>query len=68
MARDLRSRFGSLRAEQMSRNADLDLINLTKKYGDTVAVDDISLKIPSGTYCCLLGPSGCGSGIARAGG
>jgi len=44
----------------MSRNADLDLINLSKKYGDTVAVDDISLKIRSGTYCCLLGPSGCG--------
>ena len=44
----------------MSRNADLELINLTKKYGDTIAVDDISLKIQSGTYCCLLGPSGCG--------
>jgi putative spermidine/putrescine transport system ATP-binding protein len=44
----------------MSRNADLDLINVTKKYGDTVAVADISLKIRSGTYCCLLGPSGCG--------
>lgn len=44
----------------MSRNADLELINVTKKYCDTVAVDDISLKIRSGTYCCLLGPSGCG--------
>jgi len=44
----------------MSRNADLVLINVTKKYGETVAVDDISLKILAGTYCCLLGPSGCG--------
>jgi putative spermidine/putrescine transport system ATP-binding protein len=44
----------------MTRSADLELINVTKKYGDTVAVDDISLKIRSGTYCCLLGPSGCG--------
>jgi putative spermidine/putrescine transport system ATP-binding protein len=25
-----------------------------------VAVDGINLKIPAGTYCCLLGPSGCG--------
>jgi len=25
-----------------------------------MAVDGIDLKIPKGTYCCLLGPSGCG--------
>ncbi len=33
---------------------------MTKRYGTTVAVDSISLKVPAGTYCCLLGPSGCG--------
>jgi putative spermidine/putrescine transport system ATP-binding protein len=44
----------------MSRAADLEIVSVTKKYGDTVAVDDISLKIAAGTYCCLLGPSGCG--------
>ncbi len=39
---------------------DVELIKLTKRYGDTLAVDRVDLKIPAGTYCCLLGPSGCG--------
>ncbi|ACL55147.1 ABC transporter ATP-binding protein [Methylobacterium nodulans] len=39
---------------------DIELVGLTKRYGDTLAVDAISLKIRSGSYCCLLGPSGCG--------
>ncbi|RZK93857.1 MAG: ABC transporter ATP-binding protein, partial [Methylobacterium sp.] len=38
----------------------VELIQLTKRYGTTLAVDAIDLKIPSGAYCCLLGPSGCG--------
>ncbi|WP_375462365.1 ABC transporter ATP-binding protein [uncultured Methylobacterium sp.] len=38
----------------------VELIGLTKRYGATLAVDAIDLKIPSGSYCCLLGPSGCG--------
>ncbi|MEM8664621.1 MAG: ABC transporter ATP-binding protein [Pseudomonadota bacterium] len=38
----------------------LELVRLTKRYGSTVAVDAIDLKIPAGTYACLLGPSGCG--------
>jgi putative spermidine/putrescine transport system ATP-binding protein len=44
----------------MGRAANLELVGVTKRYGTTVAVDDISLKIAAGTYCCLLGPSGCG--------
>ncbi|HZD91613.1 MAG TPA: ABC transporter ATP-binding protein [Pseudolabrys sp.] len=44
----------------MTRAADLELASVEKRYGDTVAVDRISLKISAGTYCCLLGPSGCG--------
>ena len=39
---------------------DVELIAVTKRYGDTVAVDRISLRIPRSSYCCLLGPSGCG--------
>ena len=41
-------------------SANLELVAVTKRYGTTVAVDDVSLRIPAGTYCCLLGPSGCG--------
>ncbi|MDB5802500.1 MAG: Fe3+/spermidine/putrescine transporter ATP-binding protein [Rhodocyclales bacterium] len=45
---------------QPSRQSELELIKLTKRYGNTTAVDAIDLRIPSGSYCCLLGPSGCG--------
>ena len=39
---------------------DLELIALTKRYGDATAVAGIDLRIAGGSYCCLLGPSGCG--------
>lgn len=44
----------------MPQVGEIELINVTKRFGDVVAVNDITLKIPAGTYCCLLGPSGCG--------
>src|SRR6187551_1444020 len=44
----------------MSKAAEIDIVSVSKVYGATTAVDSISLKIPAGTYCCLLGPSGCG--------
>ena len=40
--------------------ADLIIENLTIAYGDVVAVDNISLSVPSGDFLTLLGPSGCG--------
>jgi putative spermidine/putrescine transport system ATP-binding protein len=43
-----------------TRTGEIDLVAVTKRFGDTVAVDAISLNIPHGSYCCLLGPSGCG--------
>jgi spermidine/putrescine transport system ATP-binding protein len=39
---------------------DLQLTGLTKKFGDFVAVDDLDLTVPSGSFFALLGPSGCG--------
>lgn len=34
--------------------------NLTKKFGDTTAVDDLTVTLDSGKLIALLGPSGCG--------
>ena len=44
----------------MVAKAGLELAKVSKRYGATLAVDGIDLKIPAGSYCCLLGPSGCG--------
>lgn len=38
----------------------LDLRDVRQKYGDRVAVDNVSLKLRRGDIGCLLGPSGCG--------
>jgi len=34
--------------------------HVTRRYGDTAAVDDVSLDIADGDFLVLLGPSGCG--------
>jgi spermidine/putrescine transport system ATP-binding protein len=39
---------------------DLRLEDLTKRFGDFVAVRDLSLTVPNGSFFALLGPSGCG--------
>jgi spermidine/putrescine transport system ATP-binding protein len=39
---------------------DIQLEAVTKRFGDTVAVDALDLEIPRGTFFALLGPSGCG--------
>jgi len=38
----------------------LSLRGLTKRYGSLLAVDDLSVTIPKGSFFALLGPSGCG--------
>jgi len=39
---------------------DVELINVTKRYGKVVAVKNISLSVKDQEYVTLLGPSGCG--------
>ena len=36
------------------------LVNVTKRFGNIVAVNNVSLQINDKEYFCLLGPSGCG--------
>ncbi len=43
-----------------SAGRDLRLDEITKTFGSYVAVDDVSLTVPSGSFFALLGPSGCG--------
>ncbi len=44
----------------MRTDLDLELVNLTKRYGDAIAVDAVQHLFNRGVYACLLGPSGCG--------
>ncbi|HUK26911.1 MAG TPA: ABC transporter ATP-binding protein [Candidatus Acidoferrales bacterium] len=38
----------------------LDLIGVSKTYGDIQALVDVSLRVEDKEYVCILGPSGCG--------
>ncbi len=43
-----------------TRNGQIKIVGVTKRFGDMAAVSDLNLTIPDKAYCCLLGPSGCG--------
>jgi spermidine/putrescine transport system ATP-binding protein len=55
----VKGRVGSTWGERLAE-IDVRLIEVTKRFGDVVAVDRISLEIDRGTFFSLLGPSGCG--------
>jgi spermidine/putrescine transport system ATP-binding protein len=44
----------------MAKDADIRLEAVTKRFGETVAVDDVTIAIERGAFYALLGPSGCG--------
>jgi ABC-type Fe3+/spermidine/putrescine transport system ATPase subunit len=47
-------------AEAARGAAALELVDLTKRFGASVAVDELSLRVERGQLVALLGPSGCG--------
>ena len=42
------------------KKAEVKFTNITKKFNETVAVDNISCNFEAGTLTTILGPSGCG--------
>ena len=40
--------------------ASIEFRDVTKRYGDVIAVSHVSLSIVAGSLVTLLGPSGCG--------
>ncbi|HMG82698.1 MAG TPA: ABC transporter ATP-binding protein [Ferruginibacter sp.] len=38
----------------------LEIKNISKKFGDSIVLDDLSIKIEKGNFFSFLGPSGCG--------
>ena len=65
-----RARHGRLGARVHWRDLDehergiaagrIEIVSLTKRFGDVAAVDDISLDIAGGEFFSMVGPSGCG--------
>lgn len=44
----------------MSGDAFLKLVNISKRFGKTIAVDRVNLSVGKGEFLVVLGPSGCG--------
>ena len=38
--------------------------NVTKRFDETTAVDDLNIEVADGEFLCLVGPSGCGKTTA----
>jgi putative spermidine/putrescine transport system ATP-binding protein len=61
-ARVMSSQIGAQHSDgnATSGGGEIRLENVSKRFGDTLAIKSLSLTVPDGQYCCLLGPSGCG--------
>ena len=38
----------------------VDVVNLTKRFGDLLVLDNISFSVGNGEFLCIVGPTGCG--------
>jgi spermidine/putrescine transport system ATP-binding protein len=56
------SRFGHSRGPkaESAQAADVRFEHITKRFGDSNAVEDLNLEVHAGEFFSLLGPSGCG--------
>jgi len=57
---DGRSLNNETTARFPAKLTELVISNLTKRFGNKAAVQDLSLQVRDGEFCVLLGPSGCG--------
>ncbi|WP_343247128.1 ABC transporter ATP-binding protein [Diplocloster hominis] len=44
----------------MSRGANIKAVNLTKKFGDLLVLDNMNFEVEAGELLCVVGPTGCG--------
>jgi spermidine/putrescine transport system ATP-binding protein len=44
----------------MANVHEIELQNVTRRFGDVTAVNSVSLSVAAGEFLTLLGPSGCG--------
>lgn len=46
----------------MDKNSEnkVQVMNLTKQFGDLLVLDDISFEVKKGEFLCIVGPTGCG--------
>jgi spermidine/putrescine transport system ATP-binding protein len=44
----------------MASSNDLDIVNVTKRFGAHIAVNDVTFSVAPGEFFSILGPSGCG--------
>jgi spermidine/putrescine transport system ATP-binding protein len=49
-----------MNVEHAATAPSIELVEVTKRYGSTIALDRVSMQIAAGEFFCLLGPSGCG--------